>query len=89
MWSELSLFFQFDLIECICHWTFVLQAIVDELMTELIDEVSCGLCFEVHRASKLGTIFLDETDIELVFSYSNSWQISWIFFCYVFGAGFF
>ena len=39
---------------------------IDELMCELIDEVSCGLCFEVHRACKLGTIFLDETDIELV-----------------------
>jgi len=35
-------------------------------MSELIDEVSCGLCFEVHRACKLGTIFLDETDNELV-----------------------
>jgi hypothetical protein len=35
-------------------------------MNELIDEVSCGLCFEVHRACKLGTIFLDETDNESV-----------------------
>lgn len=36
-------------------------------MVDLIDDVSCGLCFEVHRACKLGTFLLDETDFEYVF----------------------
>ncbi|ESO96567.1 hypothetical protein LOTGIDRAFT_115671 [Lottia gigantea] len=31
-------------------------------MYELIDEVSLGLCFEIHRASKIGTLFLADTD---------------------------
>ncbi|ELU14037.1 hypothetical protein CAPTEDRAFT_154471 [Capitella teleta] len=31
-------------------------------MYELIDEVSLGLCFEVHRSAKIGLLFLDDTD---------------------------
>ena len=31
-------------------------------MLELIDDVSLGLCFEVHRACKHGTLFLGDTD---------------------------
>jgi len=43
----------------------VLQnAFVDELVTDIIDDVTCGLCFEIHRACKLGILFLDETDPE-------------------------
>ena len=42
----------------------VLQEAVSEVMHELIDEMLLGLCFEVHRACRLGTIFLDETDLE-------------------------
>lgn len=38
--------------------------VFDDLMVELIDDVACGLCFEVHRACKLGTFLLDETDYE-------------------------
>lgn len=38
--------------------------VVEDLMVDLIDDVSCGLCFEVHRACKLGTFLLDETDFE-------------------------
>jgi SAGA-associated factor 11 len=34
----------------------------EEVMLELIDEISLGLCFETHRSCKLGTYFLDETD---------------------------
>ncbi len=33
-------------------------------MEELIDEISLGLCFEVHRACKIGTFLLDDTDNE-------------------------
>ncbi|KAK2184526.1 hypothetical protein NP493_263g00006 [Ridgeia piscesae] len=31
-------------------------------MTELLDEVTLGLCFEIHRTCKLGTFLLDLTD---------------------------
>ncbi|XP_045208049.2 ataxin-7-like protein 3 isoform X1 [Mercenaria mercenaria] len=37
----------------------------DELITvmnDIIDDVTLGLCFEVHRSSKLGTLFLGDTD---------------------------
>ena len=34
----------------------------EEVMLELIDEITLGLCFEIHRSCKLGTYFLDETD---------------------------
>ena len=34
------------------------------MMHELIDEMSLGMSFEVHRAAKIGTLFLDETDSE-------------------------
>lgn len=45
----------------------VLQnAFVEELVTDIIDDVTCGFCFEIHRACKLGILFLDETDPELV-----------------------
>ena len=43
----------------------VLQsAFIEELVTDIIDDVICGLCFEIHRACKLGILFLDETDPE-------------------------
>ena len=43
----------------------VLQnAFIDELVVDIIDDVTCGLCFEIHRACKLGILFLDETDPE-------------------------
>ncbi|KAI0238275.1 Ataxin-7-like protein 3 [Lamellibrachia satsuma] len=32
------------------------------LMVELLDEVTLGLCFEIHRTCKLGTFLLDLTD---------------------------
>ncbi|KAK3096632.1 hypothetical protein FSP39_001904 [Pinctada imbricata] len=35
---------------------------VKDVMLELIDDVSLGLCFEVHRACKFGTLFLGDTD---------------------------
>ncbi|XP_064597222.1 ataxin-7-like protein 3 [Liolophura sinensis] len=38
------------------------QSRMVDIMNELIDEVSLGLCFEVHRSCKMGTLFLDETD---------------------------
>ncbi|CAH1774444.1 unnamed protein product [Owenia fusiformis] len=37
---------------------------LNSVMDELVDDVVLGLCFETHRSCKLGTLFLDETDIE-------------------------
>ncbi|XP_041371972.1 ataxin-7-like protein 3 isoform X4 [Gigantopelta aegis] len=33
-----------------------------EVMMELIDEVTLGLCFEVHRSARIGTLFLGDSD---------------------------
>ncbi len=33
-------------------------------MDQLVDEILLGMSFEVHRACKLGTYYLDEIDIE-------------------------
>jgi hypothetical protein len=38
------------------------QDVLKEVMHEVIDEVTLGLCFEVHRACKKGTLFLADTD---------------------------
>lgn len=53
-----KLFLNFD--DCFVDF----QKVLEDLMVELIDDVACGLCFEVHRACKLGTFLLDETDYE-------------------------
>lgn len=50
----------FFLFLLICYFKELLEAIVNELL----DEVSLGLCFEIHRACKLGTFLLDEMDTE-------------------------
>ncbi|OWF39080.1 ataxin-7-like protein 3 [Mizuhopecten yessoensis] len=39
-----------------------LQGMLTDVMNELIDEVTLGLCFDIHRASKIGTLFLGDTD---------------------------
>lgn len=39
-----------------------LQKYEDDFLGELIDEAILGTCFEVHRASHLGTLFLDDVD---------------------------
>lgn len=41
---------------------FSLQTLGSDVMYELIDDVTLGLCFEVHRACKNGTLFLGDTD---------------------------
>ena len=33
-----------------------------EVLSELMDELILGFCFETHRACKVGTLFIDETD---------------------------
>ncbi|KAL5010269.1 hypothetical protein ScPMuIL_012574 [Solemya velum] len=40
----------------------VIQASVMDVMNEMIDEATLGISFEVHRACKLGTLFLGDTD---------------------------
>lgn len=35
---------------------------LEDLMLELIDEISLGLCFDIHRTIKIGTYMLDITD---------------------------
>ena len=44
----------------------ILQSALDSLMLELIDDVTLGLCFEVHRACKTGAFFLADTDPQYV-----------------------
>lgn len=39
---------------------------MSEIMEELVDETILGLCFEVHRAHKMGTLFLADTDPKYV-----------------------
>ena len=46
------------------------QGAYSDVMYELIDEVTLGMCFETHRACKSGTLFLDETDLESEKSYA-------------------
>ena len=48
------------------------NAFVEELVMDIIDDVTCGLCFEIHRACKLGILFLDETDPEYVTNSSSA-----------------
>ncbi|GFR65490.1 SAGA-associated factor 11 homolog [Elysia marginata] len=38
------------------------KAVLDTVIEELIDEVSLGLCFEIHRACKVGSLFLSSFD---------------------------
>ena len=39
---------------------------------ELIDEVTLGLCFEVHRSARIGTLFLGDSDPVYVFGRKNN-----------------
>jgi len=48
------------------------NAFIEELVMDIIDDVTCGLCFEIHRACKLGILFLDETDPEYVTTTSSA-----------------
>uniref|UniRef100_A0A3B3DW79 Ataxin-7-like protein 3 n=1 Tax=Oryzias melastigma TaxID=30732 RepID=A0A3B3DW79_ORYME len=41
-----------------------LEALVNDIYSELVEDACLGLCFEVHRAVKQGYFFLDETDQE-------------------------
>ncbi|KAK3782651.1 hypothetical protein RRG08_015226 [Elysia crispata] len=38
------------------------KAVLDSVIEELIDEVSLGLCFEIHRSCKVGSLFLSGFD---------------------------
>ncbi|GFN78925.1 saga-associated factor 11 homolog [Plakobranchus ocellatus] len=38
------------------------KAVLDTVIEELIDEVSLGLCFEIHRSCKVGSLFLSGFD---------------------------
>ncbi|XP_013390933.1 ataxin-7-like protein 3 [Lingula anatina] len=40
------------------------QSLASDVMYEILDEISLGLCFEMHRACKIGTFLLDATDEE-------------------------
>ncbi|XP_046894578.1 ataxin-7-like protein 3 isoform X2 [Hypomesus transpacificus] len=41
-----------------------LEALAQDIYSELVEDTCLGLCFEVHRAVKQGYFFLDETDQE-------------------------
>ncbi|XP_037834525.1 ataxin-7-like protein 3 isoform X2 [Kryptolebias marmoratus] len=41
-----------------------LEALMQDIYSELVEDACLGLCFEVHRAVKQGYFFLDETDQE-------------------------
>lgn len=40
------------------------DSVMESWMNELIDDVSYGLCFEIHRSCKKGYFLMDETDLE-------------------------
>lgn len=54
----------FYVVTAILYLVFVLQALVHDIYSELVEDACLGLCFEVHRAVKQGYFFLDETDQE-------------------------
>nr|XP_039256876.1 SAGA-associated factor 11 homolog [Styela clava]XP_039257352.1 SAGA-associated factor 11 homolog [Styela clava] len=41
-----------------------LQKYADDFLSEMIDEAILGTCFEVHRSSRVGTLFIDDVDPE-------------------------
>ncbi|XP_037545161.1 ataxin-7-like protein 3 [Nematolebias whitei] len=41
-----------------------LEALMQDIYSELVEDACLGLCFEVHRAVKQGYFFLDDTDQE-------------------------
>ncbi|KAJ7989583.1 hypothetical protein DPEC_G00306040 [Dallia pectoralis] len=41
-----------------------LEALAQDIYSDLLDDACLGLCFEVHRAVKQGYFFLDDTDQE-------------------------
>lgn len=38
------------------------EGIEEDILSDLMDELILGFCFETHRACKVGTLFIDETD---------------------------
>ncbi|XP_033624661.1 ataxin-7-like protein 3 [Asterias rubens] len=34
----------------------------EDIFADLLDELTLGFCFEIHRSCKMGQLFLDETD---------------------------
>lgn len=55
--------FVFEYLIPILHFIlFILQALIQDVYSELVEDACLGLCFEVHRAVKQGYFFLDETD---------------------------
>lgn len=52
--------------------SFILQALVHDIYSELVEDACLGLCFEVHRAVKQGYFFLDETDQESMKEFGGS-----------------
>uniref|UniRef100_A0A096M1K8 Ataxin-7-like protein 3 n=1 Tax=Poecilia formosa TaxID=48698 RepID=A0A096M1K8_POEFO len=41
-----------------------LEAMAQDILSDLVEDACLGLCFEVHRAVKQGYFFLDDTDQE-------------------------
>lgn len=54
----------------------MLQALVHDIYSELVEDACLGLCFEVHRAVKQGYFFLDETDQESMKEFGASSDFS-------------
>ena len=54
----------FDELQGLAWWSNLLQNAIEQMMDELVDEVTLGLCFEVHRSVKKGTFFLDDNEKE-------------------------
>ncbi|XP_074601691.1 SAGA associated factor 11kDa [Brevipalpus obovatus] len=42
----------------------MMSNIVPTIFTDILDEIILGYCFEIHRASQLGFLFIDETSPE-------------------------
>lgn len=47
-------------LDCTDDPLYKLDDVIEELAQEIVDEVSLGLCFEIHRACKMGFLMIDE-----------------------------
>ena len=43
-------------------FSLILQDLEENVFADLLDELTLGFCFEIHRSCKMGQLFLDETD---------------------------
>uniref|UniRef100_A0A3B4FXN0 Si:dkeyp-118b1.2 n=1 Tax=Pundamilia nyererei TaxID=303518 RepID=A0A3B4FXN0_9CICH len=56
-----------------------LEALAQDILSDLVEDACLGLCFEVHRAVKQGYFFLDDTDQESMRDFGEHRLFSFFF----------